>query len=141
MKRVLIAIDDGPAAEKILLEGCSLAGKLDADVGVVTVADTNYLMTDGTLSPDELADLIKSRTIINQEKIVNKMFKENKIRTFMEEGRPFEAILKVAELWEADLLVLGTHGRKGLEHLFLGSVAEKVTRHSKIPLYIIPVSS
>ena len=56
----------------------------------------------------------------------------------MEEGIPHKMILKVATEWEADLIVLGTHGRTGLSHLFMGSVAENVIRHSTKPLFIVP---
>jgi nucleotide-binding universal stress UspA family protein len=59
----------------------------------------------------------------------------------VERGKTFEVILKVAEEWNADLIVLGTHGRTGLSHLLTGSVAEKVIRHSTLPLYIIPTKS
>ena len=70
--------------------------------------------------------------------LVDKVFKDYKIWTFVEKGKPFEAVLKVAEEWEADLIVLGTHGRTGLSHLLMGSVAEKVVRHSTKPLFIVP---
>ncbi|HZK62903.1 MAG TPA: universal stress protein, partial [Puia sp.] len=65
-------------------------------------------------------------------------FKDYKIWTFIEEGKPFEVILKVAEEWGADLIVIGTHGRKGFSHLLMGSVAEKIIRHSTRPLFVIP---
>ncbi|WP_081196028.1 universal stress protein [Niastella koreensis] len=45
-------------------------------------------------------------------------------------------MLKSAEEWEADIIVLGTHGRTGMSHLLTGSVAEKVIRHSTKPLII-----
>lgn len=56
---------------------------------------------------------------------------------FMPEGRPTKDILKTADIWEANLIVMGTHGRTGLLHLLVGSVAEYVIRHSKIPVMII----
>jgi nucleotide-binding universal stress UspA family protein len=46
-------------------------------------------------------------------------------------GTPHEAIVQTAEDEHADLIVMGTHGRKGLSHLLLGSVAERVVRTSK----------
>jgi nucleotide-binding universal stress UspA family protein len=56
----------------------------------------------------------------------------------VEEGKPYETILKVASEWAADLIIIGTHGRTGLSHLLMGSVAENVVRHSEIPVMIIP---
>ena len=50
---------------------------------------------------------------------------------------PWQGILEVAENRNADLIVMGTHGRRGLSRMFLGSVAEKVVRLSPIPVLTI----
>lgn len=52
-------------------------------------------------------------------------------------GHADEEILKFAQTVEADLIVMGTHGRKGIEKLFVGSTAEKVVRSSKIPVLTV----
>jgi nucleotide-binding universal stress UspA family protein len=52
-------------------------------------------------------------------------------------GRIGAVINKEAELWLADLLVVGTHGRKGLDHLLMGSVAEGVMRTASVPLLLV----
>jgi universal stress protein A len=49
-------------------------------------------------------------------------------------GDPAERVLETARGLDADLIVMGTHGRRGLSHLFLGSVAERVVRESPIPV-------
>jgi universal stress protein A len=54
--------------------------------------------------------------------------------TLVVNGDPAEAVLKAARDLNADLIVMGTHGRKGLSHLVLGSVAERVIRESPIPV-------
>ena len=53
-------------------------------------------------------------------------------------GREDEEILEFAMKEQVDLIVMGTHGRTGMEHVFFGSVAEKVLRRSPIPVFIIP---
>jgi nucleotide-binding universal stress UspA family protein len=53
-------------------------------------------------------------------------------------GREDEEIITFAKQEKVDLVVMGTHGRTGIEHVFFGSVAEKVLRHSPFPLLIIP---
>ncbi|MFV5689388.1 universal stress protein [Flavobacterium sp. ZT3R25] len=73
--------------------------------------------------------------------LVDTIFKDYKVRTFVAEGIPYEVILNVAKQWDADIIVLGTHGRTGFSHLIMGSVAEKVIRHSEIPIFIIPIRS
>ena len=52
-------------------------------------------------------------------------------------GDPWEQILAVAEERRADMIVMGTHGRRGLSHLLLGSVAERVVRTSPIPVLTV----
>lgn len=52
-------------------------------------------------------------------------------------GEPAAVILAAAESLEADLITMATHGRKGVAHLFLGSVAERVIRESKQPVLIV----
>lgn len=138
MKKILIALDDGPSSEKVATNGLHLAKQLKAEIALVSVVDTIGLMTNEEVTPGELANIIESDLKNNQQRLQDTVFEESKVWTFVEKGKPFEAILKVAEEWEADLIVLGTHGRTGLSHLLMGSVAEKVIRHSTKPLFIIP---
>lgn len=65
------------------------------------------------------------------------MYNGNELMKFMPEGNPEEDILKMTENYNTDLLVMGTYGRSGLKHLFMGSVAERVMRHSNIPVMIV----
>jgi nucleotide-binding universal stress UspA family protein len=53
-------------------------------------------------------------------------------------GREDEEILKFAKDEKVNIIVLGTHGRTGIEHVFFGSVAEKVLRESPFPVFVIP---
>jgi nucleotide-binding universal stress UspA family protein len=57
---------------------------------------------------------------------------------FIRFGRPHDEIVKLAEELKADLIVMGTHGRTGLAHLLVGSVAERVVRTSKCPVLTVP---
>jgi len=56
-------------------------------------------------------------------------------------GRPDQAIVSAAEATHADLIVIGTHGRTGLTHLRLGSVAEAVIRSAPLPVMVIPAGA
>ena len=53
-------------------------------------------------------------------------------------GREDEEIIEFAKKEKVDIIVVGTHGKTGIEHVFFGSVAEKVLRHSPVPLFVIP---
>lgn len=138
MKKILITVDNSPAAEKIAATGFQLGLQLNADIALLSVIDTKFLLTDGGVSPKEIAEEIRRDFKKVQQMLIEKIFKENKIWTFVEDGNPYEVILKVADEWNANIIVLGTHGRTGLSHLLMGSVAEKVVRHSTKPLFVIP---
>ena len=60
-----------------------------------------------------------------------------KVSTFVGEGDPKSVILDQAAAWKADLVVVGSHGRKGLDRFFLGSVSESVARHARCSVEIV----
>ncbi|QEC66258.1 universal stress protein [Panacibacter ginsenosidivorans] len=138
IKKILIAVDDGPTAEKVALSAFHFAHQLKAEMALVSVVDTASLMSEGGITVGELADIMTKEYKQNHQLLMDKIFKDVKVWSFVEKGKPHEEILKVAQEWEADLIVMGTHGRTGLAHLFMGSVAEKIVRHSEKPLFIIP---
>jgi nucleotide-binding universal stress UspA family protein len=63
---------------------------------------------------------------------------KTKVKFVTKSGREDEEILKFAGKEKIDIIVIGTHGRTGIEHVFVGSVAEKIVRRSPIPVFIIP---
>jgi len=56
----------------------------------------------------------------------------------VEVGDPYDNILKVARAIRPDVIILSTHGRTGIAHLVMGSVAEKIVRHSTCPVFVVP---
>lgn len=58
-------------------------------------------------------------------------------RRLLRHGHPREGILQVADEVRADVIVMGTHGRRGFSHLFLGSVAEYVVRQAPMPVFTV----
>ncbi|HVX51271.1 MAG TPA: universal stress protein [Chitinophagaceae bacterium] len=136
--KILIAVDDSPVSERVAVAGFALAKQLGAESALVSVVDTSLPAGDG-ITPGELAAITKNDLKKAQEIIIEKVFGGHKIWAFVDEGKPHETILKIAGEWQADLIVIGTHGRTGLSHLLTGSVAEKVIRHSVKPLLVVPV--
>jgi nucleotide-binding universal stress UspA family protein len=141
MKKIVIAVDNDPTSEKIALKGFELGLQLNAEITLLSVVDLTMLITESTVIPKEFADITINDYKKNQQILVDTVFKDYKVRTYVEEGIPHEVILNVAKEWDADIIVLGTHGRTGFSHLIMGSVAEKVIRHSEIPVFIIPIKS
>ncbi len=60
------------------------------------------------------------------------------VRQIVEFGRSFKNIVEMADQQNVDLIVMATHGRTGLDHVILGSVAEKVVARSSWPVLVIP---
>lgn len=141
MKKIVIAVDNDPTSEKIALNGFQLGLQLNAEMVLLSVVDLTMLITESDVIPKEFADITINDYKKNQQILVDTVFKDYKVRTYVEEGIPHEVILNVAKEWDADIIVLGTHGRTGFSHLIMGSVAEKVIRHSEIPVFIIPIKS
>ena len=140
MKKILIAVDEGPSAEKIAQSAFELAQQLHAEIALLSVVDTKLLITEGDITAREMADMLKVEFKKLHRLLGEKIFENKNIWSFIEEGKPSDAILKIADQWETDLIVMGTHGRTGLSRLFMGSVAETVIRQSTKPIFIIPAS-
>lgn len=62
-----------------------------------------------------------------------------KVTTTVEQGDPQSKIIEAASKWRANLIVVGSHGRKGLEHFLLGSVSEAVARHAGCSVEIVRI--
>lgn len=139
MKKIVIAVDNDPTSEKIALKAFQLGLQLKAEIALISVVDTTILITESAVTPKEFADIIINDYKRHQQMLIDTVFQKHKVWTFVEEGIPYEVILNVAKEWDADILVLGTHGRTGISHLIMGSVAEKVIRYSKIPVFIIHI--
>ncbi len=73
-----------------------------------------------------------------KEHYLKKMQNGIKFEIVTKIGREYEEIIKFAEREKVDLIVVGTHGRTGLQHVFYGSVAENVIRYSPSPVFVIP---
>ena len=64
-----------------------------------------------------------------------------KVTTTVEQGDPQSKIIEAASKWRANLIVVGSHGRKGLEHFLLGSVSDAVARHAGCSVEIVRIPS
>jgi len=139
IKKILIAVDDASTSEKVAFEGFKLGQQLNAEIALLSVVDVAYMVTESTVTPEELAEMQEDTLKQSLQMLIYKVFNNHDITTFVKRGEPDEVILKTADEWQADLIVMGTHGRTGLYHLLLGSVAEEVIKHSTKPTLIVPI--
>jgi nucleotide-binding universal stress UspA family protein len=70
---------------------------------------------------------------------VKKYGRNLQVIVFEEYGSTAESILHCGKEFKADLIVIGTHSRTGIDRFFMGSVAEDVIRHSEIPVLVVPM--
>lgn len=148
LHKILIAVDDSRYSEIASDYGFRLAKKLNAEVGLVHVNDV-IATTTGHLTDPILNEpmLMMPEAMDIQEEASRKLFdrlsaehSDTTIYTFIKVGNARDEILVTAEEWNADMIILGTHGRTGFDHFISGSVAESVARKAKCPVLIIPKS-
>jgi len=96
----------------------------------------NDSMTMGTFRTDTIEGL-KEAAQHFLDKTKHHLADET-IQTILKEGETADSILEAAKSLHADIIVLGTHSRKWLENILMGSVTENVLKNSTLPLFIIP---
>ena len=154
MKKILIALNNNVGAQKVAASGYELAQALQAHTILMHVTTDATYYSSRNYSPimgfDTFSNLdVEQTNAVEKLKItaqnylddVKLSLDDETIETVLKEGDYAENILQTAEELKADIIVLGTHSRKGLDKVLLGSVAEKVLRSSTIPLFIIPVKT
>jgi nucleotide-binding universal stress UspA family protein len=154
MKKVLIALDYDATAQKVAETRYNLAKAMHAQAILLHVtsdasfySSLNYSPIMGfggfnsvdTVQTDNVEGLIKvAKDYLDKTK---RHLGDEKIQTIVKSGLFGETILITASELKADIIVMGTHSRRGLEKILVGSVAENVLHHSSIPLLIIPTKA
>lgn len=151
MKKILVAIDYNSTAKIVADSGFELAKSMNAQLILLhVVADYTYYSSldySPILGFDSFSNLgaIQSNTVMELENAAKDYLEKIKdqlgdtsIQTMIKEGDTGDAILEAAKESGVDVIVMGTHGRRGLDKILMGSVAQKVLRNSNIPMFIIP---
>jgi universal stress protein A len=142
IKKILFPTDFSDCAKTAQEYSAALAEQFQAELHIVNVlADVMMMMPEPgsalSLPQNYLLDLK-----LEAERALEKTFSDSaktgrKIVRALRMGNPFVEIVKYAEESEIDLIVVGTHGRSGLAHMLLGSVAEKVVRKAHCPVLTV----
>jgi nucleotide-binding universal stress UspA family protein len=144
--KILVAVDESDTSRHALQQAIELARTLSATLRMVHVLDMSWLPIGPEVAIDTSALSAARRGV--GEKIIAAARDTAQQAGFevdavlIETETPIqqvaEAIVREVSRWPADLVVLGTHGRRGFQHLMLGSVAEKVARLSPGPVLLVP---
>lgn len=137
-KKILIAVDSSEYSMKAAKKGLELAHQLEAKAALLFVIEKSKALgnVDAGITHEQALIVLKKEAEQTLDELAE-MYNGNDLLKFMPEGNSEEDILETAKNWKADLLVLGTHGRTGLKHLLMGSTAERVMRHSDIPVMMV----
>jgi nucleotide-binding universal stress UspA family protein len=137
-QHILVPIDFSGYAEQALEYAIDLANKLSARLTLLHVIQLMPVgVVEGATLPysylQELETDIQQRMETYRQRVQTAGL-ENAV--VVEHGMPFQSIVDLARDQHVDLIVMGTHGRTGLAHMFLGSVAEKVVRLAPCPVLV-----
>jgi nucleotide-binding universal stress UspA family protein len=151
MRKVVIALDYNPTAQKIAEVGFLMAKAMNAEVILLHIISDMVYYSSAEYSPImgfngfmetgqfqlNNVDALKKAALHFLDKTRHHLG-DLTIQTLVEEGDYAESILKTAKSMHADVIVMGSHSRKWLENIVMGSVTEKVLHHTSIPLFIVP---
>jgi len=141
---ILLAIDGSEGTDHVVDRAVSVARAFNARVHALYVLEVPALTADhGNLAPNVQEITESMRTYGNDllERTLQRMKDEGftAVQGQVIEGHPAEAILRYAREVGIDLIVVGTHGRRGWQRLVLGSVAAEIVRTASVPVMTVHI--
>lgn len=137
---VLVATDGGRVATRAVDLGLLVAGAFDGTLHAISVVEPTGLGTD--VRSAEFYEVLSERAEGAVEAAAERATAAGvDVTTAIEYGRPANRVNTYSEEHDIGLVVMGTHGRSGLDRLLLGSVAEKTLRLSTVPVVVVPPES
>lgn len=137
-RKILIAVDSEPVAAHAADVAAELARAVGAEMAFVHVVDSSLgYPADTGVPPAELIALAKQEAKKLVSDFRQRVSPQSAALEFIQVGGPATEIVKAAKEWPADLIVIGSHGRGGVQRALMGSVAEGVMRHAPCPVMVI----
>lgn len=139
---ILVCIDFSDSTEKVVSNSEKLAKGVSAKLWILHVAEPEPDFVGYDPGPqyirDSLAEQFHQEHRLAQE-IAKKMREKGLEATaLLIQGSTAEVILETAEKIEADIIVIGTHGKGAVYHLLVGSVSEAVIHKAECPIFVVP---
>lgn len=145
-KRILVPVDGSAPSAKGLREAIGLAQQAGARLRLLHVVEEYSAFAAPEVGVDvgPLLEAMKKagrRTLARVERAARAKAGRLRLDSVLVEdygGRVADAIVAQAKRWRADVIVIGTHGRRGLQRALVGSDAELVVRYSPVPVLLVP---
>lgn len=148
-EKILIPTDGSRGVEKAIEYAATLAGQFSSQVHILFVVESfNVLIgyDQDMANQSQMQSAVESMYHVGEDTVA-KIAKQleghgiKKITTKVRDGHPAEVILEYVKKEGIDLIVMGTHGRRGLNRLLLGSVAGEVVHRATIPVMTVRMGS
>ena len=144
-RKILVPVDGSATSDRGFQEALSLAQQTGATLLILHVADTFPLTVGMEMATADTWQQVSVALRKHGQDIVDRAHRAAVARHVAAENRLVEgstgqvadAIIETARLAQCDLIVMGTHGRRGFSHFALGSDAERVARQSPVPLLLV----
>lgn len=145
-RRILFPTDFSPASKAAELTACQLAGEFQAELHVVHVLSDFFQMLPKSaltlIVPEQILKQVRTAAEESLTEVPPFTGKEtHPIKRAVLEGTVHQALSSYAREHLIDLIVIGTHGRSGLSHALIGSVAEKVSQYAPCAVLLVPSRS
>jgi nucleotide-binding universal stress UspA family protein len=140
--RLLLAIDDSNFSEAAVQAVIAHREPKGTEIQVLNVVDLDIPIPTSYAANFRQESLKRGQELVHRaEEVLSKA--GFKVQAAVEEGDPKSKILDHAARWKADLIVMGSHGRKGSERFLMGSVSDGVARHAPCSVEIVrlPITS
>jgi nucleotide-binding universal stress UspA family protein len=140
---ILLPTDGGDGTIASITQAGELAESHDATVHVLSVADTRnrFESPSSGIAPEAWTEAERERAEKSVENAITALPDEVSVKSVITEGVPQTQILNYADETDIDVIVMGTHGRTGLDHYLIGSVTEKVVRKSPVPVLTVRIGT
>jgi nucleotide-binding universal stress UspA family protein len=142
LKKLLLALDGSEFAERMLPYAKALATRFDSEILLLSVPEVPETWKYGAMA--EAVEGLRAEAeaeICQYLESIATAFREEglKVRAMVTGSGPARTIVAVSESEAVDLIMLATHGRGGLDRLFMGSVADRVVQQTRRPVFLVPV--
>jgi nucleotide-binding universal stress UspA family protein len=142
LHKILVPTDFSTLAERAVEWAASLADHYQAEILLLHVLPTAATLWTPDLAVDRQLEQTLAEFWAHTEARLEQMAtgiqaRGKKVTPLVVHGQPFHEICTAATGHQVDLIVMGTHGRTGLSHVLLGSVAERVGRHAPCPVLLV----
>ncbi len=139
IKKILCPLDFSKIAQKSLDYAVFMAFAHNAELQLLHVVDQLHGFDSFqilALTPNEIADRMETEAIKKLSNMIGQIKETLETKKAVRHGKASVKIIEMAREMKADLIVMGSHGRTGLSHVVIGSVAEAVVRHASCPVLV-----